>query len=402
MAIPIVSGKDFLIIREAVGPALLVPWDQLAGELHMLLANFRPDRALEVELAPYRPSSKAQHLGVAFPVFGGLHWCGSVNRYPGFNRQLAESRKSDNYFNKIFMMLAIAEHQGFEWIVSVDDDVFLPPFSFMSLVRSGPMADKRQFCRDGSLMHCCRGGEAVDAKEIPAVPIPEPWNEVEWYNSRLRRERKADEKVERFNRMMDLSRAVLERMTKAQVSPDSFSYLWMIKVSGRRGGKAAEACLEEARHQELKLDTGMYNAVFRAYLAEEETPETPKNVKRLFEQMELDEIRADGMSLSSLAYAYAMQNEVERAEDLIFQARRESGRQRPEFFACLLFAYARKRGSRSRKAERAFRDLVDSGLAPTPAMLRYLRMAMPTEAEQLMAELGVSEKSVCVGGGKSW
>ncbi|CAK9016787.1 Uncharacterized protein SCF082_LOCUS13338 [Durusdinium trenchii] len=275
MAIPIVSGKDFLIIREAVGPALLVPWDQLAGELHMLLANFRPDRALEVELAPYRPSSKAQvvgvfllqspntivwqflpktiedvwhhfqdfrlhvllhqlsdwdphlwrkHLGVAFPVFGGLHWCGSVNRYPGFNRQLAESRKSDNYFNKIFMMLAIAEHQGFEWIVSVDDDVFLPPFSFMSLVRSGPMADKRgcgvvlpltqngipstetfarhwlsapdrgqlfrcfsqssgQFCRDGSLMHCCRGGEAVDAKEIPAVPIPEPWNEVEWYNS---------------------------------------------------------------------------------------------------------------------------------------------------------------------------------------------------------------------------
>ncbi|CAK9016789.1 Pentatricopeptide repeat-containing protein At3g18110 [Durusdinium trenchii] len=195
------------------------------------------------------------------------------------------------------------------------------------------------------------------------------------------------------------ARAVLERMTKAQVSPDSFSYLWMIKVSG---GKAAEACLEEARHQELKLDTGMYNAVFRAYLAEEETPETPKNVKRLFEQMELDEIRADGMSLSSLAYAYAMQNEVERAEDLIFQARQESGRQRPEFFACLLFAYARKRGSRSRKAERAFRDLVDSGLAPTPAMLRYLRMAMPTEAEQLMAELGVSEKSVCVGGGKSW
>ncbi|CAK9069674.1 unnamed protein product [Durusdinium trenchii] len=196
------------------------------------------------------------------------------------------------------------------------------------------------------------------------------------------------------------ARAVLERMTKAQVSPDSFSYLWMIKVSGRRGGKAAEACLEEARHQELKLDTGMYNAVFRAYLAEEETPETPKNVKRLFEQMELDEIRADGMSLSSLAYAYAMQNEVERAEDLIFQARQESGRQRPEFFACLLFAYARKRGSRSRKAERAFRDLVDSGLAPTPAMLRYLRMAMPTEAEQLMAELGVSEKSVCVGGGE--
>lgn len=58
----------------------------------------------------------------------------------------------------------------------------------------------------------------------------------------------------------------------------------------------------------------MYNAVFRAYLAEEETPETPKNVKRLFEQMELDEIRADGMSLSSLAYAYAMQNEARFAE----------------------------------------------------------------------------------------
>ena len=37
-----------------------------------------------------------------------------------------------------------------------------------------------QFCRDGSLMHCCW---QQDDGGIPAVPIPRPWNEVEWYSA---------------------------------------------------------------------------------------------------------------------------------------------------------------------------------------------------------------------------
>ena len=74
---------------------------------------------------------------------------------------------------------------------------------------------------------------------------------------------------------------------------------------------------------------------------------------------------------------------------MIFKARREAGRQRLEFYACLLFAYARKRGSRSQKAERVLRDLADGGLRPTRQMARYLRLAMePTQAEALLAELG--------------
>ena len=42
-----------------------------------------------------------------------------VNRSPKFNRGLAERRRTDNYFNKIFLMLAIAEHEQFQWILSV-------------------------------------------------------------------------------------------------------------------------------------------------------------------------------------------------------------------------------------------------------------------------------------------
>ena len=76
------------------------------------------------------------------------------------------------------------------------------------------------------------------------------------------------------------------------------------------GGEAAEACLREAQEEGLKLHTGMYNAAMRSYLAEEETPETPEKVKKLFQDMESNEVPTDGMSLLSLAYAYAMQNEA--------------------------------------------------------------------------------------------
>lgn len=266
-AIPMVTTPDFLIMREAVGPTTFLTWSQFLGSMYMQLANFRPDVALQIELAPYRdaqavattglfllqsPNTVIWHilpraiqdvwsyfrqfrlhvlvhgledfapqlwrraLGSALGALGGLHWCGSVNRAPKFNRRLAESRNTDNYFNKVFMMLAIAEHQHFQWILSVDDDVFLPPASLMSLLRSGPMADERgcglllpltqngipstetfarswlsemdraelfrcfsqssgQFCTDGSLMQNC--WNATD-DSIPAVPVPDPWDEA--------------------------------------------------------------------------------------------------------------------------------------------------------------------------------------------------------------------------------
>lgn len=52
-AVPLVSGKDFLVIQEAVGPGSVVPWAQLPGHVHMQLASFRPDAALRLELAFY-------------------------------------------------------------------------------------------------------------------------------------------------------------------------------------------------------------------------------------------------------------------------------------------------------------------------------------------------------------
>ena len=39
---------------EAVGPTTFLTWSEFLGSLYMQLANFRPDVALQIELAPYR------------------------------------------------------------------------------------------------------------------------------------------------------------------------------------------------------------------------------------------------------------------------------------------------------------------------------------------------------------
>lgn len=119
------------------------------------------------------------------------------------------------------------------------------------------------------------------------------------------------------------ARKVLERMRQAAVAPDGFSYLWMIKAAGRQGGEVAERCLAEAKASGVELGCGMYNAVLRAYLAE--TPERPEEVKRLFGEMQELQVSPDAMSYLALANAYAMQNDVQQAEDLIFQGRRLGG-----------------------------------------------------------------------------
>eukprot|EP00438_Fugacium_kawagutii_P026865 Skav221161 [mRNA] locus=scaffold85:177089:185207:- [translate_table: standard] len=185
------------------------------------------------------------------------------------------------------------------------------------------------------------------------------------------------------------ARKVLETMNSASVAPDGFSYVWLIKAAAEQGGEAAERCLQEARQRDLQVGAGMYNAVFRAYLAE--IPEKPQEVKRLFSEMQELNVQPNAWSYLAMANAYAMQNEVQLAEDLIFKARREGG-DGPEFYACLLFAYARKRGSRSIKAERTFRELVAAGIRPSKQMLRYLRMAMDSDqADALLADLGLAD-----------
>ncbi|CAJ1458111.1 unnamed protein product [Effrenium voratum] len=268
--VPMFSGEKYLALGAAGGPSSFVEWRHLVGHLYALVASYRPDRALQLELAPFAANGAGQvglfllqspspqmwrflpqsiqeawlrfpkfrahvllhdvsgwdvplwrrHLGKAFGALGGFHWCGTVNRNPELNPRLAERRQNDNYFNKVFTMLDVAKHQGYRWVVKLDDDIFLPPFSLMSLVRSGPLGDylgcgavlpltqngipsaeifarawlqeedrealfrcfagsSGQFCLPGSLMTCC--WKAQPELGIPEVPVPDPWDEISWY-----------------------------------------------------------------------------------------------------------------------------------------------------------------------------------------------------------------------------
>ena len=129
--------------------------------------------------------------------------------------------------------------------------------------------------------------------------------------------------------------------------------------------------------------------MLRAYLAEPESKETSRHVERLALEMQRS-VALTAESWLSMAYAAAMENEEGRCEDLVHQAM-QLGHPLKELYQCLLFAYARKRGARSLKAERAFRDLVALQEGVTEAVKRYLRMATP-EAEALMQELGVEKR----------
>merc|ERR1712050_568883 len=80
-------------------------------------------------------------LGVASPILGGFHFCHGYNRYPTYNRKLMKKKARDNYYNKIFVMLTIAVRNGYEYVVSLDDDVMLPPSTLAALLGSGPWAD---------------------------------------------------------------------------------------------------------------------------------------------------------------------------------------------------------------------------------------------------------------------
>lgn len=65
-----------------------------------------------------------------------------VNRAPWFNERLAELRRKDNYFNKIFLMLQISERQGYEWILSAPRWLFRGSLGDLSEGGSGSEPDK--------------------------------------------------------------------------------------------------------------------------------------------------------------------------------------------------------------------------------------------------------------------
>ena len=45
-----------------MGPTTFLTWRQFLGSMYMHLANFRPDVALQIELAPYRDAAATTGL----------------------------------------------------------------------------------------------------------------------------------------------------------------------------------------------------------------------------------------------------------------------------------------------------------------------------------------------------
>lgn len=103
--------------------------------------------ALVHHMPDWSPDNWRKVLGPAAHVFGGLHWCYGPNRWATDDDTMsATSRPRDNYFHKVFTMLNLAKRQGYEHIISFDDDVMLPPSSMAYLVDAGPLAYYSQGC----------------------------------------------------------------------------------------------------------------------------------------------------------------------------------------------------------------------------------------------------------------
>mmetsp|Transcript_166845 Transcript_166845/g.530467 ORF Transcript_166845/g.530467 Transcript_166845/m.530467 type:complete len:385 (+) Transcript_166845:49-1203(+) len=181
---------------DSPGQGKVVRWSDLPGTLHAALSNTVAEAALDAELAPYslpgesfdeavgifilqspghrmwqvqtlsirsawemaslppsrihvlvhglqdwRPHEWRKALGGAWDLFGGLHWCGGYNRYPVLNPRLMKHRMTDNYWNKVFVMVKLLTVRRYKYVVSLDDDVMLQPSTLAALVSSGPRAD---------------------------------------------------------------------------------------------------------------------------------------------------------------------------------------------------------------------------------------------------------------------
>ncbi|CAE7681337.1 unnamed protein product [Symbiodinium necroappetens] len=182
--------------------------------------------------------------------------------------------------------------------------------------------------------------------------------------------------------------SVLQDMLTAQLRPDGFSYLALIKAHGHKSAKEAERWFSVALSARVNVDTGMFNAVLRAYVVHSD----PWEVKRLYADMQRRRVPANAATFLSVAHAYAVEGEVSKAEDLIYASQEAGYKLGSEEFSCLLLAYSWKPQYRSHKAERLFREMIsERKILPTSRMLRYLRLAMgEAPAEALIEELGVS------------
>lgn len=256
-------------------------WEELPAMLHSVIAMLRADWAIDIEEAPYRhssvgdtdvgmfllqspgrpfwhmlswslrvaalhnglvlmrmhvlvhdfldwqPSAWQEALGEAQALLRGFHWCKGHNRLPDYNLKLFETKPTDNYYNKVFLMLGLAQRHGYTYLLSVDDDILLPPSTLAHLLAGGPRADEQgcgvlapllqngvpsveiwadtwlsegerqrvfecfagsstRFC-DMFLSNFCGPEHETDASReayqlVQNLSAPVPWNSYEWYS----------------------------------------------------------------------------------------------------------------------------------------------------------------------------------------------------------------------------
>jgi hypothetical protein len=187
------KGGGVIYVMASTTKSRWVPWNLLAGTLHSIAAHFmEPEEMFAIELEKPRRGPRAhtglfllqspgreiwkvlvwslrtawKHgalrkmrihplvhhmpdwspqrwrdlLGEARLIFGGLHWCYGPNRFD------PDIRPRDNYFHKVYTMLNLARRQGYEHLVSFDDDVMLPPSALAFMIDIGPKAYYSQGC----------------------------------------------------------------------------------------------------------------------------------------------------------------------------------------------------------------------------------------------------------------
>lgn len=141
----------------------------------------------------------------AVELLGGLHWClGERTRFGA----KADHSQWENYFNKAFTMLHLSRSLGYEHLVSLDDDVFLPASALAFLAGSGPLADgagcglvapllqngvpsaelwAETFLGEAERhqLYACFAGSSMqwmhEPWSSPALAPPDPWDGPTWY-----------------------------------------------------------------------------------------------------------------------------------------------------------------------------------------------------------------------------
>jgi len=168
-----------------------------AAQLHLLVHH--PD--------DWQPDTWRDALGEALPLLRGLHWCGGRNRFARYNNALVDKKPWDNYYHKSFSMLALAEYHSYEYMVSLDDDVLLPPSALAYLIQSGQQGDSlncgivspllqngvpsvelftEEFLSplEQHMLYKCFGESSADyiGERFPELePLPRPWSGFSWY-----------------------------------------------------------------------------------------------------------------------------------------------------------------------------------------------------------------------------